>query len=117
MLDQPHQFQRRPVADIGGALLHEGDGALVVDETGLDAPLDRRRTGSGMKRRGELAAFEHPYFRLTAIIWMWTAAAVQRNRLGLPQGLRVAPNYGPNGPCFAGSDLLHAARRFRPALS
>ena len=49
---------------------------------------------------------------------MGRPSAVQRNRFGLAGGpaAPVAPaTMRPIGPCFAGSDLLHAAGRFRPA--
>ena len=115
MLDQPDQLLLPcPSRIVGGALLHEGDGKSIVDKSRLDPPFDGRRPGAGMERRGELAAVEHRFSGLNAIIWMGRAPPSSATVIRRRDGLLAAPNYGRHGPCFAGSDLLHAASRFRP---
>ena len=86
----------------------------IVDKPRLDPPFDGRRPGAGMERRGELAAVEHRISGLNAIIWMGRAPPSSASVISRRAGLLAAPNYGRHGPCFAGSDLLHAASRFRP---
>lgn len=64
VLDEPDQFSRARLRNGGDTFLHEGDGALVVDEASLDAPFDRRRAGDGVHVRPDFGSFVNHFGNL-----------------------------------------------------
>ena len=56
MLEEPDQLARFAARDRRGAGRHGGERGLIVDEAFADAPLDRRRAGSGQKPEAQIAA-------------------------------------------------------------
>ena len=73
VLDQPDHLAGGAASDRFGTRLHHGKRIRIGGEAGFDPPFDRRRTGQGQERRGDLAAFCHGMSRLKR-------AAFERNR-------------------------------------